>query len=167
MATMSQIGTESAQAWKDLLEDLLPPQGAWSEDEYLVLTEHSSRLVEYTDGFLEALPMPTDKHQSVLQFLFLAFFHHVGTGGGKVHFAPLRLQSTFRQVSRARPAAVAFRHRSAPARPLLARGRPALEVVSEDKPERDLLEKRVDYAEGAFRNTGSSTRKRKLSPFFA
>ena len=70
------------------LDDLLPPQGAWTQDEYLVLTQHGNRLVEYTDGFLEALSLPTDKHQSVLQFLFFAFFHHVGTRGGKVHLAP-------------------------------------------------------------------------------
>jgi Uma2 family endonuclease len=148
MATTSQIGTESAQAWKDLLEDLLPPQGAWSEDEYLVLTEHSSRLVEYTDGFLEALPMPTDKHQSVLQFLFLAFFHHVGTRGGKVHFAPLRLQvrpGKFRE-----PDLLLLLSATDPRRQdrFWLGADLALEVVSEDKPERDLLEKRVDYAEG-------------------
>ncbi len=46
----------SSQEWKDILEELLPPQGAWSEDEYLVLTDHRSRLVEFTDGFVEALP---------------------------------------------------------------------------------------------------------------
>ena len=77
MATVSQLTTTlpSTQEWKDLLEEILPPQGSWSEEEYLVLTDHRNRLVEFTDGFLEVLPMPTDKHQSVLQFLFLAFFH--------------------------------------------------------------------------------------------
>ena len=57
-----------------------------------VLTDHRSRLVEFTDGFLEVLPMPTDKHQSVLEFLFLAFLDFVEPRGGKVHFAPLRLR---------------------------------------------------------------------------
>src|SRR6516225_6537550 len=82
----------STDEWKDLLEALLPPQGNWSEDEYLVVTEHSNRLVEYTDGFLEALPIPTDKHQSVLKFLLFAFCAFVEPRGGKVQFAPLRLQ---------------------------------------------------------------------------
>ena len=80
------------QEWKDVLEELLPPQGRWSEEEYLVLTDHRNRLVEFTDGFLEVLPMPTDKHQSVLKFLFLAFFGFADSRGGTVHFAPLRLQ---------------------------------------------------------------------------
>ena len=66
MATVPQLTTDlpSAQEWKDLLEEILPPQGEWSEEEYLVLTDHRNRLVEFTDGFLEVLPMPTDKHQS-------------------------------------------------------------------------------------------------------
>ncbi len=74
-APSSTLDVPTAQEWKDLLEELLPPQGAWSEEQYLVLNDHGTRLVEFTDGCLEALPMPTDKHQSVLAFLFLAFVH--------------------------------------------------------------------------------------------
>ena len=79
MATGSEITTELpvSQDWRDILAELLPAQGSWSEEEYLVLTDHRSRLVEFTDGFLEVLPIRTDKHQSVLKFLFLAFFGFV------------------------------------------------------------------------------------------
>jgi Uma2 family endonuclease len=138
----------SIEAWKDMLEELLPRQGEWSEEEYLVLTDHGNRLVEYTDGFVEPLPMPTDEHQNVLQFLFLALFQFVKPRGGKVHFAPLRLQI--------RPG----KYREPDLLMLLSAADPrrqnrfwqgadlALEVVSEDKPERDLVEKRGDYAEG-------------------
>lgn len=68
MATVPRLTTilPSAQEWKDVLEEILPPQGAWTEDEYLVLTDHRNRLVEFTDGFLEILAMPTDKHQVIL-----------------------------------------------------------------------------------------------------
>jgi hypothetical protein len=59
----------STEAWKDMLEELLPRQGEWTDEEYLVLTDHGNRLVEYTDGFVEVLPMPTDEHQNVLQCL--------------------------------------------------------------------------------------------------
>ncbi len=75
-----------------MLREILPPQGAWSEEEYLVLTDHRSRLVEFTDGFLEPLPVPTDEHQSLLKFLFLAFFAFFEQRGGTVQFAPLRLR---------------------------------------------------------------------------
>ncbi len=94
MATAPQLTTslQSAQEWKDTLVDILPAQGEWSENEYLVLTDHRNRLVEFTDGFLEVLPIPTDKHQTMVQVLFFAFFPFVHTRGGKVHFAPLRLR---------------------------------------------------------------------------
>ena len=75
MATGSTFATDLryGQEWKDMLEEILPPQGRWSEEEYLILTDHRNRLIEFTDGFLEVLPLPTDKHQSVLKFLFSPF----------------------------------------------------------------------------------------------
>jgi len=75
MSTASDFTTAlpPSQEWRDLLEEILPGQGAWSDEQYLVLTEHTNRLVEFTDGYLEPLPMPTDRHQAILEFLFLAF----------------------------------------------------------------------------------------------
>jgi Uma2 family endonuclease len=150
MATGSELLTTlpSAQDWKDLLEELLPPQGNWSEEEYLVLTDHRNRLVEFTDGFLEVLPAPTDKHQSVLKFLFLAFFHFVEARGGTVQFAPLRLQirpGKFREPDLLLLLSAADSRRQ---NRFWLGADFALEVVSEEKPERDLVEKRGDYAEG-------------------
>ncbi len=150
MASATQPTTElpSAQEWKELLEQILPPQGEWSEEEYLVLTDHRNRLVEFTDGFLEILPMPTDKHQGILGFLYLAFLGFIDPRGGKVRFSPLRL--------RIRPG----KFREPDLLLLLSAADPrrqnrfwlgadlALEVVSEEKPERDLVDKRGDYAEG-------------------
>jgi Uma2 family endonuclease len=133
--------------WKDLLEEILPRQGHWSEEEYLVLTDHRNRLVEFTDGFLEVLPMPTDKHQSVLQFLFLAFVRVLQPRGGQAHFAPLRLQirpGKFRE-----PDLILFLSATDPRRQnrFWLGADLALEVVSEDEPDRDLIDKRRDYAE--------------------
>jgi hypothetical protein len=62
-----------ADPWKDAVLELTPRQGAWTEEEYLVLTRHCNRVVEYTDGFLEILPAPTDKHQAISGFLLVAF----------------------------------------------------------------------------------------------
>ena len=45
-------------AWAVAL--LFPDQGEWSEDDYLWLTDHTRCLVEFTDGHVEVLPMPTD-----------------------------------------------------------------------------------------------------------
>jgi Uma2 family endonuclease len=138
----------SVEAWKDLLEEILPAQGQWSEEEYLVLTGHGNHLIEFTDGYLEVLPMPTDKHQSVLKFLFLAFYGFAESRGGTVQFAPLRLRirsGKFREpdLLLLRSAADSRRQNR-----FWLGADLALEVVSEEKPERDLVDKRGDYAEG-------------------
>jgi Uma2 family endonuclease len=149
MATASDLTTEvpSLQEWRDLLEDILPPQGQWSEEEYLILTDHRNRLIEFTDGFLEVLPMPTDKHQSILQFLFLAFLEFVKPRGGKVQFTPLRLRIRPRKFRE--PDLLMLLSATDPRRQnrFWLGADLALEVVSEDKPERDLVDKRGDYAE--------------------
>ena len=82
----------SPSEWKDLIEDLVPPQGQWSEELYLALTDHDNRLIEFTDGFLEVLPMPTDKHQCISRFMFLALWRYIDAKGGTAHYAPLRLR---------------------------------------------------------------------------
>jgi Uma2 family endonuclease len=150
MATGSQVTTmlSTDQEWKDLLEELLPPQGCWSEEEYLVLTDHRNRLVEFTDGFLEALPMPTDKHQSVLGFLYVTFLQFMQPLGGKVQFSPLRLRirpGKFREPDLLLLLSATDQRRQ---NRFWLGADLALEVVSEDKPERDLVDKRGDYAEG-------------------
>lgn len=49
---------------------LLPRHGIWTEDDYLDIT--TNQLVEFTDGLVEVLPMPTPFHQSVSTKLLLA-----------------------------------------------------------------------------------------------
>jgi Uma2 family endonuclease len=44
-----------------------PEQGQWSEREYLGL--QTNRLIEFSKGVLEFLPMPTTSHQLILQYL--------------------------------------------------------------------------------------------------
>ena len=47
---------------------LFPEQGAWSEEEYLALD--SNRLVEFSGGSIEVLPMPTTSHQLMVTYLY-------------------------------------------------------------------------------------------------
>ena len=68
----------------------VPPQGQWSEEEYLDL--ETNRLVEFSDGFLEVLPVPKTSHQLLVAYLYgllLPFVtaHDLWT----VLFAPLRM----------------------------------------------------------------------------
>ena len=63
-----RVGTRQPgePAWEVAL--LFPNQGAWSEEEYLAL--NGNRLVEFSHGFIEVLPMPTTTHQLIVVFLF-------------------------------------------------------------------------------------------------
>src|SRR5437762_14181295 len=45
-----------------------PMQGSWTEEEYLALD--TNHLIEYRDGCLEFLPMPTLFHQGIVLFLY-------------------------------------------------------------------------------------------------
>lgn len=75
------------------LATLYPAQGAWSEAEYLDLTDHENRLIEFTDGRVEFLPYGTDTHECLVHDLFLALYaveekQHLG----KVHFHGIRVR---------------------------------------------------------------------------
>ena len=149
MGTMTtRPSRQSRKEYKDLIFELLPDQGNWSDEKYLSLTDHATRLVEFTDGYLEPLPMPTDKHQCFMEFMFLAFTAFLEPRGGKAHVSGLRLRirpGKFRE-----PDLVALLNCKDPRREdrFWTGADLALEVVSKDKPERDLLTKRFDYAEG-------------------
>ena len=130
------------------LEEVLP-QGCWGEDDYLWLTDHTRRLVEFTDGYLEILPMPSRGHQRILAFLYSAFNAFLQPTGGEALFAPLRLrihQGKFRE-----PDLLVVRDaQDARSGDRFWIGADAVvEVVSPDHPERDLVRKRDDYAEAA------------------
>jgi Uma2 family endonuclease len=58
-------GAEPEPAWE--IARLFPAQGCWSEEDYFALD--TNRLVEFSDGFVEVLPMPTMAHQLIVLFL--------------------------------------------------------------------------------------------------
>ena len=139
---------EPKLVWPDGTElDLLPLRGLWTEEQYLALTDQTNHLIEFTDGRIEVLPMPTSSHQIILAFLYDLFRAVVGQNGGKVLFAALRLRvrpGKFRE-----PDILLLLNASDP------RFQDAfwlgadlvVEVVSPDHPERDTEEKVLDYAE--------------------
>jgi Uma2 family endonuclease len=139
--------TTSQRELHEALLAALPAQGHWSAEEYLWLTDHTTRPLEFTDGAIEVLPMPTDQHQVILSLLVQLFSAHLQPRGGVVLFAPLRLQlrpGKFRE-----PDILVLRDARDPRR----RNRYWLgadlvvEIASADNPERDLVEKRREYAE--------------------
>jgi len=83
MSTTSNLSDAlpTSQEWKEILEDILPGQGVWTEEQYLVLTDHTNRLVEFTDGFLEVLPMPRIVIRPFSNFCFWLFSTSSSPGG--------------------------------------------------------------------------------------
>jgi Uma2 family endonuclease len=122
-------------------------QGMWTQAQYLKLTDYSRRLIEYSDGAIEVLPMPTDKHQVISQFLLLALLTFIQPRGGKVLYAPLRLElrpGKFRE-----PDLLLLRDADDPRRQnaYWLGTDLVVEIVSHDNPERDTVVKRVEFAE--------------------
>lgn len=136
----------SGMDYENFIFDTLPRQGEWTEEEYLSLTDSTNRMVEFTDGVLEVLPMPADRHQSILRCLFLALHAFLDARGGLVQFAVLRLR--LRPGKIREPDLLALldaedvrrQDRFWTGADLLT------EVVSKDKPSRDLVQKKREYA---------------------
>jgi Uma2 family endonuclease len=127
--------------------DLAPLQGHWTTDQYLRLTDHTRYLVEFSDGRIEVLPMPTRQHQLILGFLYRAFFAFVHPLGGIVLFAALRLEI---RPDKFREPDLLLLLNDADARSQNRYWLGAdlvVEVVSPDDPERDTVEKVADYAD--------------------
>ena len=132
--------------------ELLPEQGRWTVEEYLKLTDSTNRLVEFTDGRLEFLPMPTPAHQLLLRFLFLQLYTHVQKHDlGEVLFAALRVElrnGKFREPDLLFLSKEKVRQQN---RRYYTTADLVMEVVSPegDGPKRDWIEKRRDYAEAS------------------
>lgn len=80
-------GKMSGPAWE--IAELFPDQGDWTVEDYLELP--GNRLIEYCDGVLEFLPMPTTLHQWIVLYLWEALKDFTGgwDGLGLALTAPL------------------------------------------------------------------------------
>ncbi|WP_089720958.1 Uma2 family endonuclease [Candidatus Entotheonella palauensis] len=136
---------QAQPAWE--VARLLPTQGQWSESDYLWLTDRTKSLVELTDGYIEVLPMPTEEHQRIVLFLYRALYSFLASRGmGLVLVAPLRL---LLQTGRFRePDLLLLLSQDDPRRsnPYWTGADLVAEVVSPDDPQRDLVQKRQEYA---------------------
>jgi Uma2 family endonuclease len=111
------------------------------------MMDHSTRLLEFDNGHIEVLPMPIPEHQKILAFLYELFVAFVRPRGGITLFSPLRVQirpRTFRE-----PDLVVLRDANDPRQQkrYWLEVDLAVEIVSDDDPERDTRVKRADYAE--------------------
>lgn len=127
--------------------DLVALQGLWTEEQYLRLSEQTNHLIEFTDGEIEVLPMPTRHHQVLLLLLYGMLRDFLHPVGGIVLVAPLRLHI---RPGKFREPDVLLLVEASDARNQDAYWLGAdlvVEIVSPDSHERDTEEKRHDYAE--------------------
>jgi len=125
---------------------LFPAQGCWSEADYFALD--TNQLVEYADGFVEFLPMPTIYHQLIMQFIYRALNSFVEArklglvvlAGYKVHLreAKFRLPDIL---------FIKTEHASWITKQFCECADLVMEVVSEHNRPHDIETKRLEYAE--------------------
>lgn len=135
-------------AWE--IATMYPAQGQWTEEEYLSFTDSTNRLIEFTDGRLEFLTIPTREHQRIVGFLYRLLFDFVTMRQlGEVLFGPLRVYTrpgqyrepdiVFKSAENLRKAEDRYYHGADL----------AIEIVSDDPEshQRDYETKVADYAE--------------------
>jgi Uma2 family endonuclease len=126
---------------------LFPAQGTWSEEEYLGLT--GNRLVEFSDGYVEVLPMPTTSHQALVAYLYGLLHAYASKHGlGKVLFAPLRVRLWPDKFREPDLVFMMKAHSRRMGEEFWDRADLVMEVVSGDPEDqkRDLVTKRREYA---------------------
>ena len=147
MHSMLKESAKTEPVWE--LAKLFPYQGEWSIEDYLEVESHfGNRLIEFSEGTVEVLPMPSLKHQAYAAFLFKLLLLYVeGHNLGIVRFSPTKVQLWQGKIRE--PDVIYISHQNSDKRTdqWFETIDLALEVVSPDDPNRDLLTKRREYAQ--------------------
>lgn len=144
MAT--SIDSESRPTWE--IAHLFPAQGRWDEQDYLALTHHTNRLVEFSSGCVEILPMPKTSHQMIVAWLYQALLAFTAPRKlGTVLFAPLRVRLLHGAYREPDVVFMLAEHAERIGEDYWEGADLVMEVVSEDNREHDLVTKRREYAE--------------------
>lgn len=127
--------------------DLELLQGLWTAEQYLLLSNQTNRLLEFVDGEIEVLSMPTQKHQAISLFLLLALLAFIRPRNGIVLYAPLRLEIRPDKFREPDLLLLLDKHDPRAQDAYWLGADLVVEIVSPDNPQRDLEEKPRDYAE--------------------
>lgn len=123
-----------------------PRQGEWTEEEYLSLD--TNRLVEFTDGVLEFLPMPKPSHARLSRYISdLLRALVTSKASGDVFWAPFSIRISPTKLRE--PDIVYLRHERIPQDDVPPDGADlVVEIVSEGtrNRDRDLNIKRLEYS---------------------
>jgi len=130
-------------AWE--IANLFPAQGHWSVEDYLNLD--TNHLVEFSHGHVEVLPMPSDRHQAIVGYLLMLLSALARKLGGSARTAPLRVQLWEGKIREPDLLFLASAQDPRRQEAMWMGADLVMEVVSPDDPNRDLVEKRVEYAQ--------------------
>ena len=130
------------------IAELFPAQGQWSEGDYLALG--TNRLVEFSHGTIEVLPMPSIAHQFIVLFLYEVLKEYVKRRKlGSVLVAPAKVR-LWRDKHREPDVFLLLSKSARRIHEQYVEGADlVMEVVSggsQDR-DRDLIEKRQEYAQ--------------------
>jgi Uma2 family endonuclease len=150
---MSRVTTRTVDAeptWE--IARLFPCQGGWSEDEYLAL--NTNQRIEFSDGYLEFPPMPTTSHQRLIFYLCKLLSAFVSAHDlGEALIAGVRVRLRPGKIREPDVVFMGKEHAARVGERFWKGADLVMEVVSgtkEDR-ERDLVEKRAEYARAGIR----------------
>jgi Uma2 family endonuclease len=141
------LATGAEPAWD--IATVIPSQGTWTVEEYLDFTDDTNHLIEFTDGKIDVLEMPTNEHQDILIRLLLILHQFVTERDlGKVSLAALRIQISKTKFREPDILFVRKDHLSHVQNRYWTGADLVMEIVSEDanSRQRDLVTKPADYA---------------------
>jgi len=141
----AETGVETSEpTWE--IAHLFPAQGTWSEEEYLAW--NTNRLVEFSHGRVEVLPMPTQSHQLIVLGLYRALQAFVEACRlGMVLVAPLRVRLWPGKYREPDVVFMLAEHDSRRHEQFWEAPDLVMEVVSEENRYLDLEVKRREYAQ--------------------
>jgi Uma2 family endonuclease len=124
---------------------LFPPQGGWSEEDYLRLP--GNRLTEFDHGRIEVLDMPSELHQLMVAYLYRALLIFVDASAlGRVLFAPFPVRLWEGKVREPDLLFMLRQHAHRRHSNYWLGADLVMEVMSPDDPRRDRETKRREYA---------------------
>lgn len=141
---MSIVNAPNDDASVAILE-LFPRQGEWRDGDYFSLP--GNRMVELVDGNVEVLPVPSLLHQFIARLVFLQLNGFVEQSSlGIVMSAPTRVRIGERHFREPDVLFVSRANSKRRQEQFWETADLVVEVISPDDPDRDLVDKRSDYA---------------------
>ena len=126
--------------------ELFPAQGEWREGDYFSLP--GNRLVELLDGTVEVLPMPSIHHQLLSRSVFLMLNEFVVSRElGIAMTAPTRVRIADHRYREPDVLFISSSKLQLRQEQYLVGVDLVIEIISPDDPDRDLIDKRIDYAQ--------------------